>query len=168
MFGKNILFAYDIGCSFSQTLSKSLIADMVHDTNFKTCTRSFHDTAHNRSCQLEFIIGLQEGAGTSDAEDNKHLYSKSNALALVTHHTSSYNQHGQIHTHFIKWDEMKYEHLGMFKHYPRVIIHFLPYETGEFLIGSYTSVWRIIKESAGVLETTRQLFPTFNPDTDCP
>lgn len=87
---------------------------MVHEANFKACTGSFHGAAHNRSCQLKFLISLQKGAGMEDGEGNKCLYSESNPLASVTCHTSLYIQHLRIEIHFTKWDETKYEHLGMF------------------------------------------------------
>ena len=46
-FGQDILFAYDIGCTFSAMLSKSGIGELVHDSNFRCCTGSFHGAAHN-------------------------------------------------------------------------------------------------------------------------
>ncbi len=130
-FGKNILFVYDIRCTFSQTLSKSPIGNMVHDANFKSCTGTFHGAAHNRSCQLKFLISFQKGAGTEDGKGNKCLYSESNLLASVTHHASPYNQHLRIEIHFTKWDEMKYEHLGMFSIIQELlfIIFFVKQET---------------------------------------
>ncbi|KAF8332247.1 uncharacterized protein EI90DRAFT_3122688 [Cantharellus anzutake] len=70
-FGHNILFAYDIGCTFSATLSKSSIGDMAREAKFRCCTGSFHGAAHNRLCQLDFLIGLQQGAGIEDGEGNE-------------------------------------------------------------------------------------------------
>ncbi|KAF8331681.1 uncharacterized protein EI90DRAFT_3016252 [Cantharellus anzutake] len=102
------------------------------------------------SCQLEFLIGLQKGAGIEDGEGNERVYSESNALASATRHASPYSRHLRIHIHFTKWDETKYERLG------------------DFLLNNHTSAWRIIKESAEVLETTRRLCPAFDPDSDCP
>ncbi len=58
--GANILFAYDIGCTFSATLSKSLISKLASNFNFRSCTGSFHGAAHNWLCQLCFHIGLTE------------------------------------------------------------------------------------------------------------
>ena len=87
---------------------------MAHEANFKACTGSFHGAAHNRSCQLEFLISLQKGAGMEDGEGNERLYSESNPLASVTRHTSPYIRHLGIEIHFTEWDETKYERLGMF------------------------------------------------------
>jgi len=112
-FGKNIPFAYDIWCMFSAMLSKSSIGNIMQEANFKCCTGSFHGAAHHRSCQLDFLIGLQKGAGIEDGEGNECLYSESNALAPIVHHASPYYHHLQIQIHFTKWDETKYEQLGM-------------------------------------------------------
>ena len=111
-FGNDILFAYDIGCTFSATLSNSIIGELAHDFNFHSCISSFHRAAHNRLCQLRFHIGLTEGAGMDDGEGNEQLFSASNALAGVIHHATAYYRHLRIHVHFNKWDQDKYEHLG--------------------------------------------------------
>ena len=110
--GANILFAYDIGCMFSATLSKLLIGELASDFNFHSCTGSFHGAAHNQHCQLCFHIGLIEGAGMDNGEGNEQLFSASNALAAVVCHATAYHQHLHIHIHFDKWDQDKYEHLG--------------------------------------------------------
>ncbi|KAF8331053.1 uncharacterized protein EI90DRAFT_2920595, partial [Cantharellus anzutake] len=81
--------------------------------NFKCCTGSFHGTAHHRSCQLDFLIGLQKGAGIEDGKGNECLYSESNALAPIVCHASPYYCHLRIQIHFTKWDEIKYERLGI-------------------------------------------------------
>ncbi|KAF8343922.1 uncharacterized protein EI90DRAFT_2901355 [Cantharellus anzutake] len=65
-FSKNILFAYDIGCTFSATLLKLSIGDLVKEANFRCCTGSFHGATHHRACQLDFLISLQKGAGIED------------------------------------------------------------------------------------------------------
>ncbi|KAF8315761.1 uncharacterized protein EI90DRAFT_2946162 [Cantharellus anzutake] len=111
-FGKGILFAYNIGCTFSATLSKLPIGDLVKEANFRCCTSSFHGAAHHRACQLDFLISLQKGAGIEDGEGNEWVYSESNALAAIIHHASPYYRHLRIHIHFSKWDETKYEKLG--------------------------------------------------------
>ncbi|KAF8322987.1 uncharacterized protein EI90DRAFT_2935838, partial [Cantharellus anzutake] len=116
-------------CTFSATLSKSSIGDLVREANFRCCTGSFHGTAHNRSCQLDYLIGLQKGAGIEDGEGNEHVFSESNALAPVIRHASPYYHHLRIHIHFSKWDETKYEKLG------------------NFLLSNFKSASRIISDS---------------------
>src|SRR5260370_19319125 len=87
-FGNNILFAYDIGCTFSATLSKSSIGDMAKNTNLKCCTCSFHGAAHNRLCQLDFLISFQKGAGIEDRKSNQSMYFEINSLASTNQHAS--------------------------------------------------------------------------------
>ncbi|KAF8311412.1 uncharacterized protein EI90DRAFT_2953931, partial [Cantharellus anzutake] len=149
-FGKNILFAYDIACTFSATLSKSSIGALARDANFRCCTGSFHGAAHDRSCQLDFLITLQNGAGIEDGEGNERVYSESNALAPIIRHASPYHRHQRIHIHFSKWDEIKYEKLG------------------DFLLNNFKSATKIISDGTTVLDQTQVLFPDFDADHDCP
>ncbi|KAF8311110.1 uncharacterized protein EI90DRAFT_3138775 [Cantharellus anzutake] len=149
-FGKNILFVYDIGCTFSVTLSKSSIGDLAKAANFRCCTGSFHGAAHDRSCQLDFLISLQKGTGIEDGEGNERVYSESNALAPIIRHASPYYRHLRIHLHFSKWDEIKYEKLG------------------DFLLSNFKSADRIIRDSKKTLDATQELFSDFDPDQDCP
>src|SRR5258708_11142679 len=79
-FGNDILFAYDIGCTFSATLSNSIIGELAHDFNFHSCTGSFHGAAHNQLCQLHVHIILTEGARVDDGEVNECLFSAIKAL----------------------------------------------------------------------------------------
>jgi Kyakuja-Dileera-Zisupton transposase len=67
----DILFVYDAGCTFSATINNSTLASLAMEQNFKTCTGSFHGAAHNHPCQVDFLIGLQEGAGIEDGEGNE-------------------------------------------------------------------------------------------------
>ena len=90
MFGSNILFAYDIGCTFSVMLTNSSIGEVVQDFNFQSCTGSFHGATHDGLCQLCFHIGLKKGAGIEDGEGNEQLFSASNALAAIICHATAY------------------------------------------------------------------------------
>ncbi len=115
-FRHSILFVYNIGCTFSTTLSKSSVGQLAHNFNFKSCTGSFHGATHNHLFQLHYNIGYKEGAGIEDGEGNEHLFSASNALATVTCHSSAFNWCQCIHIHFKKWHWNKYEHLGVYLH----------------------------------------------------
>ena len=170
MFGHKILFAYDVGCTFSATLSNSSIGELAHNFNFKSCTGSFHGAAHNQLCQLSFHIGLMDGAGIEDGEGNKRLYYSSNALMSVMFHLMAYYYHLQMHIHFEKWDQDKHECLGqslfiVWYEISDSIFHIIP---GKFLIDNHSSAILLIKKSLDTLKTTWHIQPTFNPDCNCP
>src|SRR5260370_25325532 len=74
---------------------------------------------------MKFLIGLQEGAGIEDGKGNECVYSESNALATVTHHASPYYHHLRIQIHFSKWDEVKYEKLGVSPYCTYIYILFI-------------------------------------------
>ncbi|KAF9508032.1 hypothetical protein BS47DRAFT_1303306 [Hydnum rufescens UP504] len=114
VFSSNQLYLYDVGCTFLATIKRSSLADTAKTLNFKSCTGAFHGAAHNCPCQLDFLIGMIEGAGLEDGEGNEQIFSASNSLAMVTHHATAYYHHMQIHIHFEKWDEEKYENLGIY------------------------------------------------------
>ncbi|KAF8317008.1 uncharacterized protein EI90DRAFT_3134060 [Cantharellus anzutake] len=139
-FGRNILFAYDIGCTFSVTLAHSAVSDAACQANFTSCTGSFHGVAHS----------FKKGVGIEDGEGNERAFSSSNGLAAVTHHASAYYQHFRIHLHFEKWDQDKYERLG------------------NFLLGNHASAWTQIRKSMDILKVTKGIHPSFNVDRDCP
>ncbi|KAF8317233.1 uncharacterized protein EI90DRAFT_3021378 [Cantharellus anzutake] len=101
-FCHNILFAYDVGCTFSITLTCSTIGDVARQANFLCCTGSFHSVAHS----------LKEGVGIEDGEGNERAFSSSNGVAAVTRHASAHYRHFRVHLHFEKWDQDKYERLG--------------------------------------------------------
>ncbi len=156
-FGSNILFAYDIGCTFSVTLSKSSVGKLAKDFNFISCTGSFHGMAHNRLCQLCYHIGFKEGAGIEDGEGNEWVFSASNALATVTRHATAYYQQLQIHIHFEKWDLDKYECLGMIALACQGCILLLIWWfspnlfLGDFLLRKHSTVMQLIKDSTDTL-----------------
>jgi hypothetical protein len=85
-FGSDIMFGYDIACSFLATLKKSSLGSLVQENNFQVATGAFHGAAHHRTCQLSHIIGMKEGAGLEPLEECEQCFSASNAVAIVTRH----------------------------------------------------------------------------------
>ena len=153
-FSKDILFVYDIGCTFSVTLLKSSIRDEAREAHFRCCTSSFHGATHHRSCQLEFLISLQEGASIDNGEENEHVYSESNALAAIIHHASQYYCHLHIHIYFSKWDEIKYEKLGASPYCMHILFNKCAALIGNFLLNNFKSAITIIRDSENILEAT--------------
>ena len=161
MFGKDILFAFVVGCTFSITLARSAISDVVREANFMCCTGSFHGAAHSRSCQLDHIITSKEGAGIYEGEGCERVFSSSNGIVVVTRHASSYYRHLRIHIYFTKWDEEKYERLGDILHLSQYLVLILVVRRlliGEshICMGTYTRVHgysRCNKTSAPVVRS---------------
>ena len=55
-FGINIGGGYDIGCKFGITLGRSPLGRQAKNLNYKALVGSFHGHAHNRLCQLGFLM----------------------------------------------------------------------------------------------------------------
>ncbi|KAG1851650.1 hypothetical protein F4604DRAFT_1592345 [Suillus subluteus] len=96
IYGPNGVTGYDVGCSFSKTLTASSITDKVKRLNHRFVVNSFHGHTHNHCCQLQYHTLYQEGLGIKDLETCKHVFSGSNAVAplicqknTVQLHTSS-------------------------------------------------------------------------------
>ncbi|KAF9517095.1 hypothetical protein BS47DRAFT_1291492, partial [Hydnum rufescens UP504] len=90
-FGSDVMFGYDIACSFLATLRKSSLGSLVWDNNFQVATGAFHGAAHHCTCQLSHIIGMKDGAGLELLEECEQCFSASNAVAIVMWHSSAYH-----------------------------------------------------------------------------
>ncbi|KAG0706302.1 hypothetical protein DFH29DRAFT_988065 [Suillus ampliporus] len=59
VFGLNILYGYNIKCTFEKILLRSSLADDVKRLNIQGIVPTFHGHAHNRLCQLPTIQTAQ-------------------------------------------------------------------------------------------------------------
>jgi Kyakuja-Dileera-Zisupton transposase len=110
--GSNIACGYDIGCTFSKTLSSSSLGPRAAELGFRLVVGSFHGHAHNRACQLDWHPHHVTGMGRADFEGCERIFASSNALAPGTRHASSFHRHQAIEQHFAFWDEDKYAALS--------------------------------------------------------
>ncbi|KAH9952824.1 hypothetical protein BGW80DRAFT_1186765, partial [Lactifluus volemus] len=133
--GGNIACGYDIGCSFSKTLSSSSLGPRAAELCFRLVVGSFHGHAHNRACQLDWHPHHVTGMGRADFEGCERIFASSNALAPGTRHASSFHRHQAIEQHFAFWDEDKYAVLS------------------RFLSNHYREALKIVKDYAGQLKT---------------
>ena len=103
--------AYDIGCSFSSTLQKSSLKDIVSEKKLRMMVNAFHGYAHSWPCQPSFHPLYVAGFGLEDGEICEHIFSSFNGLAVITWHASQYHRHQAINIFARQWDEDKYMEL---------------------------------------------------------
>lgn len=73
--------AYDVGCSFCQTVKNSALSDMVTSGRVKIMCDSLHAIGHDRKCQLQFNPRFIDGTGTEDSQQAERFFSYLNRLA---------------------------------------------------------------------------------------
>ena len=60
--------AYDIGCSFKETIAQSSLAELFEMRNCRCCVNAFHGYSHNFACQVKNHPNIIEGMGLEDLE----------------------------------------------------------------------------------------------------
>ncbi|KAG1800235.1 uncharacterized protein HD556DRAFT_1207086, partial [Suillus plorans] len=80
VYGKNGGCAYDIGCTFSKTLSNSSLGTQAHELDFRLMMGAFHGHTHNRRCQLNWHPMYIPGIGHTEGKGCEHIVSSSNEL----------------------------------------------------------------------------------------
>lgn len=119
-FGKDILLGYDIGCRFGSTVRRSSLAPLAESLNLKCGVGLFHGHAHNRLCQTSHLGTYVKGMGLEDLETAERLFSRSNALASTTRHSSAFHRREAFSDFFAHLDRHDtYEMLS--KYFPIVI-----------------------------------------------
>ncbi|KAJ6479843.1 hypothetical protein C8R45DRAFT_1054447 [Mycena sanguinolenta] len=114
-FGLKIGDGYDIGCHFDTTLNNSNLGDKVRANHFRSLVGSFHGHAHNRLCQLSFLVTYVEGLGLEDLEGCEHSFSRSNGLAKSVRYVSKFHRRQDITTFMKQIDDFEtYTNLSKF------------------------------------------------------
>ncbi|KAJ3897397.1 hypothetical protein F5879DRAFT_780316, partial [Lentinula edodes] len=94
-----LCFAYDIGCTNSKTVHRSPLASLANYMGYLPPVGTMHGYAHERACQLNFLLLYQTGAGLEDGETSEQYFSKSNSLASATQHANLFH-HRQMITEY--------------------------------------------------------------------
>ena len=110
-FGDNIGIGYDIGCSFSSTISHSSLGLIAKEKSLRLCVGAFHVYAHNHFCQLHYHPLYMKGFGLEDAETCERMFSSFNGLATITRYSSPFHWRQAIDLYARQWDDDKYEEL---------------------------------------------------------
>ena len=112
--GKDILVAYDIGCSFKKTLSSSTLGPTIEAMCLQMLIPAFHCYPHNWLCQLQNHPLYFKGIGLEDFETCERLFSFTNGCAGSTRHTSKYHRAQILDGQFQRNDREQYASLGMY------------------------------------------------------
>ncbi|KIK37553.1 hypothetical protein CY34DRAFT_63315, partial [Suillus luteus UH-Slu-Lm8-n1] len=114
VFGKNILYGYDIKCALEKILLRSSLANRIKELNLQGVVPAFHGHAHNRLCQVQHHSKYKLGAGKEDFETCERVFSESNALASETRNATEFHRHQALDEHFRFADMDKYANLSNF------------------------------------------------------
>ncbi|KAF9064695.1 hypothetical protein BDP27DRAFT_1425551 [Rhodocollybia butyracea] len=88
--------AYDCGCKFGKTVRRSPLQPLAIFAMFLPVIGTMHGYAHERLCQLIFLLLYIAGAGLEDGEMCERYFSIMNALAAVTRHMSVFHRRKQL------------------------------------------------------------------------
>ncbi|KAJ3871408.1 hypothetical protein F5051DRAFT_463789 [Lentinula edodes] len=91
-----LCFSYDVGCTNSKTVHRSPLASLAKYMGYLPAVGTMHGYAHERACQLNFLLLYQNGAGLEDGETSEQYFSKSNSLASATRHASVFHRRQMI------------------------------------------------------------------------
>ncbi|KAJ3912126.1 hypothetical protein F5877DRAFT_54492 [Lentinula edodes] len=119
-----LCFAYDVGCTNSKTVYRSPLAPLAKYMGYLPVVGTMHGYAHERACQLNFLLLYQTGAGLEDGETCEQYFSKSNALASAIRHASVFHRRQMITEYAYHTDNFEtYGNLSKFlqNHYKQAL-----------------------------------------------
>lgn len=88
--------AYDCGCRLGKTVSRSPLQELALWACLLLMVGLMHGYAHERLCQLLFLMLYIVGTGLEDGEGSERYFSFMNALAGVTRHMSRFHRRQAI------------------------------------------------------------------------
>ncbi|KAJ3765228.1 hypothetical protein FB446DRAFT_795258 [Lentinula raphanica] len=130
--------AYDIMCKFSKTVKRSPLSPLAQWAKFLPVIGTMHGYAHERACQLIFLMLYVVGVGLEDGEGCERYFSTSNALASVTRYQSSFHRRQSIAEFAYYHDIQTYANLS------------------KFIYGNYKQSLRILQTKSLVRDRMRE------------
>ncbi|KAJ3739200.1 hypothetical protein DFH05DRAFT_1530474 [Lentinula detonsa] len=131
---------YDIACGMVDKIARSPLRQLAKDERLQMLIGLLHGYAHNRLCQLTFLMLYIYGAGIEDLEVCERFFSHSNALASVTRYMSKFRRRQTISSYAYHRDNFEtYANLSKFIH------------------SNYRQALRIISRSQETARTLREL-----------
>ncbi|KAI0363067.1 hypothetical protein BV20DRAFT_1040098 [Pilatotrama ljubarskyi] len=135
---ERLLIGYDIGCTFTETMSRSSVGPAFAASGSRFCVNAFHGYSHAYNCQIRYHPNVIPGAGLEDLETLEKVFGDSNELAPVTRYCSPYRRHMFMDLFFRQRDDEKYANIGL------------------MLYNNYVQALEIITEQTPILEEAMQ------------
>ncbi|KAI6167783.1 hypothetical protein EDD17DRAFT_1773325 [Pisolithus thermaeus] len=110
--GEDQAVGHDVGCASKKMIASSSLRNEVQEKQLKVVVNTFHGFAHNCLCQLENHPLYQVGFSNKDLETCECIFSSSNNMAPLIHHTSEFHWKQFLDLHFSQWDSDKYLELS--------------------------------------------------------
>ncbi|KAJ3749419.1 hypothetical protein DFH05DRAFT_1593958 [Lentinula detonsa] len=106
---------YDIACGMVDKIARSPLSHLAKEEKLQMLIGLLHGYAHNRLCQLSFLMLYIYGAGIEDLEVCERYFSQSNALAPVTRYMGRFRRHQAIASYAYHRDNFEtYHNLSKF------------------------------------------------------
>ncbi|KAJ3978297.1 hypothetical protein F5890DRAFT_1604152, partial [Lentinula detonsa] len=106
---------YDIACGMTAKIIRSPLNDLAQKERLSMMIGLLHGYAHNRLCQLSFLLLYIQGAGIEDLEVCERYFAQSNALAPVTRYMGRFRRRQAIANYAYHRDNMEsYHNLSRF------------------------------------------------------
>ncbi|KAJ3832901.1 hypothetical protein F5878DRAFT_547471, partial [Lentinula raphanica] len=105
---------YDIACKTSKTVARSPLAALARWSLFLPVVGAMHGYAHERTCQLLFLMLYVVGVGLEDGEGCERYFNVSNALAPVTRYQSAFHRRQSIEEFIYYKDLETYSNVSKF------------------------------------------------------
>ena len=157
VFGESIGGGYDIGCKFETTLDQSPLGPKAHQLKYKSLVGSFHGHAHNRLCQTTLLANYVTGLGIEDLEGCERFFSRSNSLAPLVRHASTFHRRQHI-IEFIKhtdqFETSQTLSMLVFRLLSRSSSHVF---LGKFLLSNYKQALQILQGRSALQQRMQDL-----------
>ncbi|KAJ3732181.1 hypothetical protein DFJ43DRAFT_997981, partial [Lentinula guzmanii] len=113
----SLAVGYDIACGMVDKIARGPLSQLAKDERLQMMIGLLHGYAHNRLCQLTFLMLYIYGAGIEDLEVCERFFSHSNALASVTRYMSKFRRRQAISSYAYHRDNFEtYANLSKFIH----------------------------------------------------
>ncbi|KAJ3790467.1 hypothetical protein GGU10DRAFT_302826 [Lentinula aff. detonsa] len=111
----SLTVGYDIACGMVDKIARSPLSDLAGNERLQMLIGLLHGYAHNRLCQLTFLMLYIYGAGIEDLEVCERYFSQSNALAPVTRYMGKFRRRQAIANYAYHRDNLEtYHNLSRF------------------------------------------------------